>query len=55
MESTEGTISRTTSGGAVRYLAPELIDIDDGLATADSDTYSFAMLILECITEKMPF
>ena len=46
------------SGDGVRYRAIELIEHanDDGVpATMDSDTYSFAMLILECITEKVPF
>jgi len=53
---TEGTISKTvSSGGVVRYLAIELIEDPSGRATMNSDTYSFAMLILECITEEVPF
>ena len=44
----EGTILRTAFGGAVRYLAPELIKDSNVLATADSDTFSFGMLMLEC-------
>ena len=39
----------------VRYAAIELIEGGDVPATMDSDTYSFAMLILECITEEVPF
>ena len=42
-------------GEAVRYLAPELIENGNLCATMSSDTYSFAMLILECITERIPF
>ena len=42
-------------GEAVRYSAPELIEHDNLHATTSSDTYSFAMLILECITERIPF
>ena len=53
---TESTISKTvSSGGIVRYLAIELIEDPSGRATMNSDTYSFAMLILECITEEVPF
>ena len=54
-ESAEITISKTASGDALRYLAPELIENNNASATTESDTYSFAMLILECITEKVPF
>ena len=43
------------SGGCIRYIAPELIEDNDASATECSDTYSFAMLILECITEGAPF
>ena len=39
----------------IRYGAIELIDGRNVPATIESDTYSFAMLILECITEKIPF
>jgi len=49
-----------TSGGYVRYIAPEHIEDSNNVpatthATTHSDTYSFAMLILECITEEVPF
>ena len=44
-----------TSGGYVRYIAPEHIEDFNAPATTHSDTYSFAMLILECITEEVPF
>ena len=47
-----------TSGGDVRYIATEHIgDVGDVVvpATKHSDTFSFAMLILECITEEAPF
>ena len=54
-DSVEGTIRRTGSGGSVGYLAPELVGNENTLATINSDTYSFAMLILECVTEKKPF
>ena len=36
-------------------MAPELIKDSSISATTHSDTYSFAMLILECITEEAPF
>lgn len=39
----------------VRHAAPELIKDNQFRPTARCDTYSFAMLILECITEQMPF
>jgi hypothetical protein len=39
----------------VRYTAPEVMENGKIFATAYSDTYSFAMLVLECITEKVPF
>ena len=53
---TEGTISKTgATGDVVRYSAPELIENNNVSATAQSDTYSFAMLVLECITEDVPF
>jgi len=42
-------------GGILRYAAPELIENRKVYATRNSDTYSFAMLILECFTEKIPF
>ena len=42
------------SGDVVRYSAPELFH-GDTVPTEASDTYSFAMLILECITEELPF
>ena len=55
-EINENTISKTVSSGdVVRYSAPELIENNNVLATMNSDTYSFAMLILECITEEVPF
>jgi len=52
----ETTISRTmASGEFVRYSAPELIEEENVPVTANSDTYSFALLVLECITEEKPF
>ena len=55
-EINESTTSRTVSSAdIVRYAAPELIENSNVLATTHSDTYSFAMLILECITEEVPF
>jgi len=54
-ESTETTVSKTVSGEVVRYSAPELIENDNVHATKSSDAFSFAMLILECFTEKIPF
>ena len=36
-------------------MAPELIEDSDVPATIHSDTYSFAMVILECITGQAPF
>lgn len=40
---------------AVRHAAPELLESVSFQATIHSDTYSFAMLIIECITEAAPF
>jgi len=54
-ESTKDTTLRAVSGGIVRYLSPELLTNDKTLPTMDSDVYSFAMLMLECITEETPF
>jgi len=55
-EANDNTISKTVSSGdTVRYSAPELIRDNNASATIHSDTYSFAMLILECITEEVPF
>jgi len=55
-EINENTTSKTVSSGdVVRYSAPELIENNNGMETTHSDTYSFAMLILECITEEVPF
>ena len=39
----------------MRYAAPELIEHNNFPATTSSDTYSFALLILECITQAPPF
>ena len=48
--------SKTVSSAEiVRYAAPELIETNNFSATMQSDTYSFAMLIVECITEDVPF
>ena len=38
----------------VRYAAPEVIIHNDFPATMSSDTYSFALLILECVTQTPP-
>jgi len=38
----------------VSDAAPELI-VNGALPTMESDTYSFALLVLECITEEAPF
>ena len=55
-EANRSTVSKTGPAVAiVRYGAPEVIENNSAFATVESDTYSFAMLMLECITEKMPF
>ena len=54
-ESTKDATPRNASKGAVRYLAPELIKDSNAPQTEDSDTFSFGMLMLECITKKRPF
>ena len=55
-EINEHSISKTVSSGdVVRYSAPELVENNNASATTPSDTYSFAMLILECFTEDVPF
>jgi len=48
-------ISRRVSGDVVRYAAPELLENINARSTTSSDTCSFAMLMLECITEEIPF
>ncbi|KAF9783716.1 kinase-like domain-containing protein [Thelephora terrestris] len=45
----------TSSGEMIRYAAPELIRDNCSTRTVSSDTYSFAMLILVCVTEEVPF
>ena len=55
-ESNESTVSRTVSSkDVVRYSAPELLENNNVSPTTYSDTYSFAMLMLECTTEVAPF
>jgi serine/threonine protein kinase len=55
-ESNDNTVSKTVSSASiVRYAAPEVIKVNGPSATFQSDTYSFAMLMLECITELPPF
>ncbi|KAF9782374.1 kinase-like domain-containing protein [Thelephora terrestris] len=55
-ETHENTVSKTMSPATnVRYAAPELIKHNNFHTTTHSDTYSFALLILECITEAPPF
>ncbi|KAF9649126.1 kinase-like protein [Thelephora ganbajun] len=55
-EFSESDASRSiTIEDNVRYLALELIMNNSTSATTYSDTYSFAMLIIECITEEVPF
>ena len=55
-ESNETTVPRTVSSkDAVRYSAPELLEYNNVTPTTYADTYSFAMLILECTTEEVPF
>ena len=46
----------TRIGGdeTVRYLAPELIETTAPMTTK-SDVFSCAMLMLECVTEEIPF
>ena len=55
MENTTSGLRAVTSGDIARYAAPELIEANNFSPTKESDTYSFAMLILECITEDVPF
>ena len=55
-ECNESTVSRTVSSkDVVRYSAPELLENNSVSPTTHSDTYSFAMLILECMNEEAPF
>ena len=55
-ERDENTVSNTVSSPAiVRYAAPELLENNNFSATKECDTYSFAMLMIECITENAPF
>jgi len=56
MEDITGCAASTTltsNGGSARWLAPELIA--DSKSSSASDTYSFAMAILECITLQPPY
>lgn len=53
-EVTGGSASATlTAGGSARWLAPELIE--GSSPTMGADTYSYAMAILELLTEKQPY
>lgn len=55
-EVTEQSASATlTAAGSARWLAPELIDGAVSSPTFETDTYSFAMAILELLTGKPPF
>jgi serine/threonine protein kinase len=55
-EVTEKSASVTlTAAGSARWLAPELIDGAVSSPTFETDTYSFAMAILELLTGKYPF
>ena len=51
----ETTTPRKVSGDVVRYAARELLENISARATTSSDVCSFAMLVLECITEEIPF
>ncbi|KAH8108197.1 TKL/TKL-ccin protein kinase [Cristinia sonorae] len=44
-----------TNSGSARWLAPELIMTENHPFTLACDTYSFAMTMLECFTEEVPF
>lgn len=54
LEDVTKTAASTTlqSSGSARWLAPEIIEGET--PSKQSDTYSFAMTILELITEKRP-
>ncbi|KAF6742353.1 TKL/TKL-ccin protein kinase [Ephemerocybe angulata] len=55
-EVTEKSASATlTAAGSARWLAPELIEGSISSPTPATDTYSFAMAILELVTGKYPF
>lgn len=51
----DATVTKTGSLAVTRYAAPELIEHNDASVTKYSDTFSFGMLMLECITEAPPF
>jgi len=53
-ERTGDTTPGNAPGSSIRYLAPELIEDTNAPATRGSDTFSFGMLMLECITEETP-
>ena len=46
--------SSTLAGGDTRWKAPELIE-DAAPPSKASDTYSYAMAVLELLTEKPPY
>ncbi|KAF9479740.1 kinase-like protein [Pholiota conissans] len=53
-EVTEKSASATlTAGGSARWLAPELIE--GSSPTMGADTYSYAMAVLELLTERQPY
>ena len=54
-ETQEMLHTANSSGESARYAAPEQIGSSSVSATKESDTFSFGMLILECITEEKPF
>ena len=51
----EAVIRTVSSGDTVRYGAPELIETYGTPPTMESDTYSFTLMVLECVTEERPF
>jgi len=58
----QASVDGTIPGDSVRWTAPELftvgtdnLDDDEPKATRYSDIWSFAMLVLELLTEELPF
>ena len=54
------TTNSSNSGGSTRWMSPELIDpekfgLKDKRRTKESDYYAFAMVILEVLTNQVPF
>ena len=47
--------SSSMPGGTVRWMSPELFDLEDGRPTKESDYYGLGMVIYEVLSGQRPF